>query len=183
VTSDDAARDLRNPPVRIRSIGSTADTALEAGRRDLAALHGLQLLAARVFRRAGIEDPRRDLDVAELFAPYAAFELMQYEALGLCGGGGAPELLHTGATAVGGDIPVNPSGGPLCTNSGVASELAPFGHVALQLMGQAPGTQVRGARRGVAHSMGSALFMCNTIGVLERDGADPTNSRRKNGDH
>jgi acetyl-CoA C-acetyltransferase len=170
VTSKESARDLRNPPVSIRAIGSTADTFQEAGRRDLAGLHALAVLSSRVFRQAGVEEPRRDLDVAELFSPYAPFELMQYDALGLCPSGGAPDLLRSGATEIGGDIPVNPSGGPLCTNSGVASELAPFGYVALQLMGQAAGAQVPGARRGVAHSMGSALFMCNTVGVLQANG-------------
>ena len=131
-------------------------------------MNGLSVLAARTFGKAGIADPWRDLDVLEIFSPYAAFELMQYESLGLCELGSGPALIRSGKTAVGGELPVNPSGGPLCTNAGVAAELAPFGYVALQLMGQAAGLQVDGARRGAAHSMGSNWFMCNAFGVLER---------------
>ncbi|NMN95899.1 thiolase family protein [Antrihabitans stalactiti] len=168
VTSAERARKLRNPLVRLRAIESNADTGRLSGRPGLADMQSLAVLARRVFRAAGVTDPRHDIDVLELFAPYAAFELMQYEALGLCPPGAAGQLLRSGATGAGGDIPVNLSGGPLCTNAGVAAELAPFGYVALQLMEQAVGEQATDARRGAAHSMGSSWFMCNTLGVLER---------------
>ncbi|MFC9356046.1 thiolase family protein [Rhodococcus sp. NPDC057014] len=171
-TSERRAHDLRNPIVRVRAIGSSADTGRVSGRQDVGAMYSLALLAERVFAKAGITRPREDLDVAEIFSPYAPFELMQYEALGLCGPGRAGDLLRSGATRVGGDLPVNVSGGPLCSNAGVAAELAPFGYVALQLMGQALGEQVDGARRGIAHSMGSTWFMSNVLGVLERDPQD-----------
>lgn len=168
VTSAERAAGLRNPVVRIAAIGSTADTGRPSGRTSFATMNILSALARRTFARAGITDPWNQLDVLEIFAPYAPFELMQYEALGLCPVGEGAALLRSGETAFGGHLPVNLSGGPLCTNAGVAAELAPFGYVALQLMGQAPSRQVEGARRGAAHSMGSNWFMCNAFGVLER---------------
>jgi acetyl-CoA C-acetyltransferase len=169
VTSGDGARGLRNPTVKIRAVATNADGSRLSAREDLSGFHGLALGARRVFARAGIDDPRRDLDVIEMFSPYAPWELMQYEALGLCGPGEGAELLASGATARDGEIPFNVSGSAICTNAGVASELAPFAYAALQLMGQAAGHQVVGARRAVAHSMGSQWFMCQTLGVLERD--------------
>jgi acetyl-CoA C-acetyltransferase len=169
VTSRERAAELRNPPVAIRAIATNSDGSRLSAREDLSGFHGLALGARRVFARAGIDDPRRDLDVIEMFSPYAPWELMQYEALGLCGPGEGAALLASGATARDGAHPFNVSGSSICTNAGVAAELAPFAYAALQLMGQAAGHQVPDARRAVAHSMGSQWFMCQTLGVLERD--------------
>jgi acetyl-CoA C-acetyltransferase len=169
LTTTAQARELRNPVVQVSAIESMADSGKPGGRRDFSALDNLALLARRVYSKAGIADPLSDLDVIEMFSPYAPFELMQYEALGLCAPGEGASFLRTGATMAGGGLPVNPSGGPLCGNAGVAAELAPFGYVALQLMGQAASFQVADARRGAAHSMGSNWFMCQAFGVLDLD--------------
>ncbi|MEV6223836.1 thiolase family protein [Nocardia fluminea] len=172
VTTRERARELNNPLVAIRSIATNADASRIASREDLSGFHGLALGAKRVFAQSGIEDPRTDLDVIEMFSPYAPWELMQYEALGLCGPGEAAALLASGATARDGEIPFNVSGSSICTNGGVAAELAPFAYATLQLMGQAAGYQVPDARRAAAHSMGSQWFMCQTLGVLEREEND-----------
>lgn len=169
VTSDERARELRNPRVRICGVATNADASRVSTREDLSGFHGLALGARRIFADTGIDDPRRDIDVIEMFSPYAPWELMQYEALGLCEPGEGAALLASGATARDGELPFNVSGSSICTNAGVAAELAPFAYAALQLMGQAAGYQVPDARRAVAHSMGSQWFMCQTLGVLERD--------------
>lgn len=168
VQNPEAAAASPNPRIAITGIASTADTGHLQGRANLGQLDALAMLARRVFRTAGVTDPLSDLDLAELFSPYACFELMQYEALGLCPPGQGATLMQSGATRADGQLAVNLSGGPLCTNAGVASELAPFGYVTLQLMGQAAGVVRPQARRGVAHSMGSSWFACNSLAVLER---------------
>lgn len=94
---------------------------------------------------------------------------MQLEALGFAPPGGGIELIRSGATRLDGDLPVNLSGGPLCTNAGVAGELAPYVYIALQLMGDAPSAmQVPGARRGLAHGTGGTFFQFENLAVLER---------------
>lgn len=68
------------------------------------------------YEQAGIQDPRSDLDLVEVFDPATPFELLGYEALGLCDRGEGGRLLREGATEPDGEIPVNPSGGALVTN-------------------------------------------------------------------
>lgn len=156
-----------NPLVRVSAFGSVSDGYLGGKRRDFSAFEVAEVLARRVYREAGIIDPRRDLDVAELFNPYAPMEFMLMEAFGLCPPGHAPGLLRAGVTRHGGDLPVNLSGGIQCTNPGLAGQIAPVAHVALQLMGQAAAQQARGARRGLAHSTGGTFFQFHTATVME----------------
>ncbi len=170
VTTEERAKRLNNPLVEIRAINTKTDSASEGTRTDMSHFGGLRDLAQEIYRKSEITDPRNQLDVIEVFTPYAPFELMHCEALGLCEEGKGIELLLSGATSAEGDLPVNVSGGALCSNAGVAAELAPFGYVALQLMGQGIGWQIKGARRGLAHSMGSSLFMGHALGLLELKG-------------
>lgn len=156
------------PAAKIRAIGSSSDPYLGGGRGDFAGFENLAILARRVYRLAGIADPRAEIDVAEVFAPYSPMQPMQLEALGFCPSGEGAELIRSGATEAGGDIPTNLSGGPKCTNPGVAGELAPYAYVALQLMGEAPGLQVAGARVGLAHGTGGTFFQFNNLAILER---------------
>ena len=72
--------------------------------------HHLTRLAARdAYAQAGLGPA--DVQVAEVHDATAMGELMQTEMLGLCEPGHAGELAESGATSLGGRIPVNPSGG------------------------------------------------------------------------
>src|SRR3546814_15677082 len=70
-----------------------------------------QLAAARAYEMAGID--AKDLDLVELHDCFATAELLHYENLQLCGAGEANDMIDSGATALGGRIPVNVSGGLL----------------------------------------------------------------------
>jgi acetyl-CoA C-acetyltransferase len=169
VTSEEAAADLRPTPVLIRAMATSSDPYLGGGKNDFAAMENLAILAHKVYQVAGVRDPRSDIDVVELFCPYAPMQPMQLEALGFASPGGGIELIRSGATRIDGELPVNLSGGPLCTNAGVAGELAPYVYVALQLMGDAPKEmQVAGARRGLAHGTGGTFFQFENLAILER---------------
>lgn len=169
VTSQASAADLRPTPVLIRAMGTSSDPYLGGGKHDFAAMENLAILAQRVYALAGIRDPRTEIDVVEVFSPYAPMQPMQLEALGFSPPGGGIDLIRSGATRLGGDLPVNLSGGPLCTNAGVAGELAPYVYIALQLMGDAPtDMQVAGARRGLAHGTGGSFFQFENLAILER---------------
>lgn len=170
VASESVARRLPNPPVWISAATSCADTYLGGGRHDFARFESLALLAERTLRRAGVKDPRTEIHLAELFAPYAHFEYLELEAIGVVEEGAALDFVRSGATDFDGEFPVNVSGGPLCTNPGVAAQLAPYGYAAWQLMGQAAGDrQVKGAKRALAHSAGGSFFQFHTLAVLEID--------------
>jgi len=111
------------------------------------------LAAAAAFEEAGIGPD--ELDVVECQDTDAARELLSYEELGLCAPGGSAALLDEGATALGGRLPVNPSGGLLSKGEPLgASALGQVVELVHQLRGDAGATQVPGARVALAHTVG-----------------------------
>lgn len=110
--------------------------------------------AAAVYRQAGVADPRRELDVAELFVPYSWMEPILLENLGLAAPGTGWRLVDDGDTALGGSLPVNPSGGLLGANPIGAAGLVRFAEAAMQVRGAAGAHQVDGARLALGHAAG-----------------------------
>jgi acetyl-CoA acetyltransferase len=96
-----------------------------------------------------------DISVAEVHDMSAFGELLQYEALGFCDAGGGGVFAQSGATSLGGIIPVNPSGGLESKgHSPGATGIAQLFELALQLRGEAGLRQVPGARFGLAQNEG-----------------------------
>ena len=108
----------------------------------------------RAYAMAGITDPRRQVDVAELYAPFSNTEFHAIEAAGLCALGESIAELRAGRYALGGEQPVNPSGGVLCTNAIAVTAMVRVAEVALQVWGRAGERQVSGARIGIASGNG-----------------------------
>jgi acetyl-CoA acetyltransferase len=105
------------------------------------------------YQRAGIGP--EDLDVVECHDAFSIAEIMHCEALGLCAAGEGGPLVASGATALGGRIPVNVSGGLLSRGHPIAATgCAQVVEVAQQLRGECGGRQVDGARVGLAQCMG-----------------------------
>lgn len=99
-----------------------------------------------------------DLDVVELHDAAAPAELMTYEELGLCGEGEGPALLASGATGLGGRLPVNPSGGLLSKGHPIgATGCAQLVELSDQLRGRCRQRQVAGARLALAQNGGGFL--------------------------
>jgi acetyl-CoA C-acetyltransferase len=124
--------------------------------------------AAAVYRAAGITDPRRDLDVAELFVPYSWMEPVVLENLGLADIGAGWRLVDDGATAMDGALPVNPSGGLLGANPIGAAGLVRFAEAALQVRGTAGEHQVEGALLALGHAAGG-YSNCVAMWVVGRN--------------
>jgi acetyl-CoA acetyltransferase len=96
-----------------------------------------------------------DLDVVEVHDAASPNELIVTEELRLCGPGEGPKLLHSGATRLGGRVPVNPSGGLVSRGHPVgATGAAQLVELTTQLRGRAGARQVSGARIGVAENAG-----------------------------
>ncbi|OIJ65547.1 lipid-transfer protein [Streptomyces mangrovisoli] len=110
-------------------------------------------IARAAYEEAGIGPG--DLSLAEVYDLTTALELQWYEDLGLCGEGEAAKLLREGATAPGGRIPVNTSGGLASFGEAVpAQALAQVCELTWQLRGRAGGRQVPGARVGITANQG-----------------------------
>jgi acetyl-CoA C-acetyltransferase len=149
LASEERAKRITDKPVWILGMGTCYD-AHYLGDRDLADCVALERAAQRAYRMAGIRNPRRSVDLAEVGEEFSYQELMWMEGLGLCEKGEAGRLTESGATAINGRIPVNPSGGLI---SGVPINVAGLNRVAeavLQLRGEAGGRQVKGAKTAVA---------------------------------
>lgn len=125
--------------------------------RDWSKPIGLRKAAELAYERAGITDPRRELDVIELYDAFSVQELIWYEGLKLCDWGEGGRLMESGATEVTGDIPVNPSGGVLCANSIGASAMMRVAEAALQVMGRAGDRQIDGVKKSLAHGWGGGI--------------------------
>lgn len=153
LASEDAAKKAPSPPAWVHGTSMRSEPMTFAG-RDSVSPQGGKDAAADVYRQAGITDPRRELDCAEVYVPFSWYEPMWLENLGFCGESEGWKLTEAGATALDGDIPWNASGGVLSSNPIGASGMIRFAEAALQVRGQAGEHQVDGARRALGHAYG-----------------------------
>lgn len=128
-----------------------------SGINDHADAEGLFSAAKRAYGMAGIKNPRKEIGVAEIYAPFTSTELAAVEALGFCGKGESGVCNEKGMFDMDGEIPVNPSGGVLTANPISVTALARVAEAALQVMGKAGERQVKRARTAVATGEGGSL--------------------------
>jgi acetyl-CoA acetyltransferase len=133
-----------------------------------------ELIGKRVSRKAyemaGLGP--EDIDVAEVHDATAFGELLQTEELGFCGEGEGGPFAESGATRLGGKLPINTSGGLECRGHPIgASGIAQIVELVTQLRGEAGKRQVEGARVALAENGGGFIgtgeaAMC--IHILEK---------------
>ena len=126
---------------------------LFAGRDEVSPMAGAECAKA-LYADAGITDPRTQIDTAELYVPFSWYEPMWLENLGFADRDAGWKMVDDGTTTLGGALPVNPSGGVMCTNPIGASGLLRFIEAARQVRGQAGEHQVDGARVAMGHAYG-----------------------------
>jgi len=165
LTSAEYAARLDGHPVRVAGVSTVTptypNTSLDLP--DIATDSGVgapapersfrDSIAHAAYEEAGVGPD--DLSFAEVYDLSTALELDWYENIGLCEPGAAEGLLHSGATTLGGRVPVNPSGGLACFGEAIpAQALAQVCELAWQLRGEAGERQVHGARVGLAINQG-----------------------------
>lgn len=112
--------------------------------------------AARAFELAGIAPT--DVDVLEIHDAASPAEMIVLEELGIVGAGEAVGLVRDEQTALGGKVPVNPSGGLISKGHPLgATGVAQVVELADQLWDRAGPRQVAGARVAVAENAGGYL--------------------------
>jgi acetyl-CoA C-acetyltransferase len=153
LASESATKSITDRPAWIRGMAYYCE-ADNGPDRSMIQSEPLAIAAQRVYQKAGITNPRRQFDVAEVQEPYTCFELSYYEGLGLCRPGGAAELIASGATSMDGDIPVNPSGGCMGANPIGATALIRLAEAARQVTGKAGDYQVPGAETALVQAGG-----------------------------
>jgi len=166
LASEDAARRLTDKPIWIQGVGWCLDTAYWTN-RDLYYPEYVEKAAWMAYKMAGIREPRKEINIAEPYDPFAYKELHHLEGLQLAPKGKAPQLLADGVFDRDGDLPSTPSGGLL----GVGNPIAAAGTMKIcelfwQLRGEAGKRQVPGKpRRGVAQAWGD-LMQVGTVVVM-----------------
>lgn len=124
-----------------------------------------RMAAQQAYEMAGVGPD--DLDLVELHDCFATAEILHYENLGLCKDGEAGKMIDTGATALGGKIPVNVSGGLLSKGHPLgATGIANVYEIVTHLRGKAGKRQVDGARMGMTHVVG--MGNAAAIHILEK---------------
>ncbi len=150
LATEKKAKKLCAKPIWIQGVSNCYETH-HLGDRDLAECDALVKAAKKAYSMAGITDPRKQVNVAEVSEEYSYQELLWMEGLGLCGRGEAGHLIESGATQMGGQLPVNTSGGMLSGNPTVVAGMARIAEGVLQLRGEAGERQVPGAKVALAH--------------------------------
>ncbi len=121
--------------------------------------------AAQAYETAGIS--AYDVDFVELHDCFSIAEIVDSEDLGLVPRGQGAGWAAEGRTGIGGDMPINPSGGLLAKGHPVgATGLGQVYESVLQLRGTHP-NQVRGAAIGMTHNLGGAGVAC-AVNLLGR---------------
>jgi len=158
LTSEHMARQLTDNPVWIEGVGWAIDSTYWTN-RDLYYPKYVECAAKMAYKMAGIKNPPKEIDVAEVYDPFDYKELHHMEGLRLCKKGEAPKLTVEGVTERDGDLPINPSGGLL----GVGNPIAAAGMMKVceifwQLRGEAGKRQVPGdPRTGLAQAWGDLM--------------------------
>jgi acetyl-CoA acetyltransferase len=149
------ARDLSSNPIEVRASHLTSGRFM-SGFRDMTSPEITVRGARETFEESGLGP--EDIDVAEVHDAFSIAELIYYEAFGFCPRGEGAALLNSGATSIGGRIPINPSGGLLAKGHPVgATGAAQVVEIVRQLRGQAGARQVENAKVGMTHATGGGI--------------------------
>jgi acetyl-CoA C-acetyltransferase len=154
MAAEDATAGVERP-AWVHATEVRSEPAMFAGRDQVNPQAGRDCAKA-LYATAGITDPRRQIDVAEVYVPFSWFEPMWMENLGFAPLNEGWKMTVDGATSMGGDLPINPSGGVLSTNPIGASGMIRFAEAAMQVRGRAGEHQVDGARLALGHAYGGA---------------------------
>ncbi len=167
-------------PVWVMGIGSSNDKSFTGSRAvtdrmgkygDIADLRNHYAAADQAYAMAGIRDPRKEIDVAELHDAFSFTEIQGYEAMRFAERGKGGKFIEDGIPFLDGEMPVSPSGGLLGAGHAVgATGVMQIGEVVGQIRQKAGERQVK-IRNGVglAHSIGGPGSSYCTVTVLGGD--------------
>ncbi|HTJ45398.1 MAG TPA: thiolase domain-containing protein [Kofleriaceae bacterium] len=153
MTGEDLAKNAPRPPAWVHGLATRSEPVVFAGRDQVNPQAGRDC-ARDVYEQARVRDPKRDIDVAEIYVPFSWFEPMWLENLGFAAEGEGWKMTMSGATTLGGALPINPSGGVMTSNPIGASGMLRFAEAAMQVRDQAGEHQVPGAKKAMGHAYG-----------------------------
>ena len=163
LASEERAKEFTDKPVWITGFANCMDSYF-LGDRDLTGNVALKKAAERAYRKAGIKNPRKAIDVVEVMDAYAYQQPLWMEGLGFCEEGQGGRFIEEGGP---GKYKVNLSGGMLAGNPVIISGLYRAAEAALQLRGEAGDRQAPDVKSAVAHSTTGAAGQFHSVLILE----------------
>ena len=158
------AREFTDEFVVLSGIGGATDTHVVHEREDLAWMGAVEKSGRQTFEMANCEP--EDIDVAELHDMVTLLEILQLEAFGFADRGEGWRFAVEEKTTLGGEFPVNPSGGLKARGHPLgATGVAQAVEIYRQLLGQAGDRQIS-AERGLTCNVGG-FGNCVTSAILE----------------
>ncbi len=125
---------------------------------DFDGLQSMKEASKEIYTKLDIKEPLKEFDVIEMYLPYSYAGLSWIESLGLCKPGQAPQLAWDGVTDMDGELPINPSGGPICCNPIGATALIRVAEASLQVQAKAEARQVDGVNMALATGFGGCMW-------------------------
>jgi acetyl-CoA C-acetyltransferase len=169
IANEEKTKKLGKKPAWIKGVSFCMDNYL-LGDRDLAECAALEKAAKQAYAAAGISNPRKEIDVAEIYDAFSYQELMWTEGLGFCEKGEGGKLAESGATGKAGDMPVNPSGGLLASHPVIAGGLIRIAEAVRQIRGEAGNMQVdRDVRTALAHGVNGVAGQSHCVWILGKE--------------
>ena len=155
VVPADMVKKFKKPGIKVIGSGHATDTIALHDREDLTTLAAVSASAEQAYKMSG-KDPK-SIDFAEVHDCFTIAEIIVSESLGFFERGKGGPAAEAGETAIGGRIPINPSGGLKSKGHPVgATGLAQIFEITEQLRGECDGRQVKNARVALAQNMGGS---------------------------
>jgi len=167
LTRADMAKNFRDDYVLVKGMG----LAVGAGQgnlqpdSELVQLEETIRAAQQAYDEAGIKEPAKEIDLAEVHDSFTITELVTMEDLGFCPRGEAKEYIKEGRFNLDGDLAVNPDGGLLSFGHPMgATGLRMIYEVYKQMQGKAGQRQRKNPSLGLSHNFG--LMPGNGIAIV-----------------
>jgi len=168
LASRDVAERYDKEPVWIEGVGWISDSP-DMEEWDLASPAHTVLAASMAYSQANIDNPFKDIDLAEVDDRYSYRELQSLVALDLVNGYMIDELVFEGVISPSGELPVNPSGGYLGIGYPLeAGGLVKLYNAVVQLRGEAGPLQVGDVEKAVVMTRREFPSPSSAVVVLGR---------------
>jgi acetyl-CoA C-acetyltransferase len=170
ITRTDIAKKLKKNFAVIRGMGLAVAygyfTVQFNPQFDFLGFRSTREAAATAYKQAGVREPSKEISCAEVHDCFTITEIINYEDLGFAERGEGWKMIDSGASAMGGALPVNMSGGLKANGHPIgASGVRMINEITMQLTGRCGERQVEGAKLGVAHTLGGPGAL-STVFVL-----------------
>jgi len=155
ICAEEVAPRFSGNPVKVLASAVRSAMSLRAG-TEQTGFACTRLAAADAFSQAELGPT--DVDFAEVHDCFTVAEILHYEDLGFCPKGEGGAFLQRGATKLGGEKPVNSSGGLLAKGHPLgATGVAQLCELTWQIRGEAGARQIEKAEVGLAHNLGGVV--------------------------